>query len=78
MIKYSSNDKRTQLVPADDAARANWGGEWRMPTAKECEELVDPNKCKWEWITKDGVLIFSRRLMFKSGAAMSQIILSPM
>lgn len=24
-----------------DAARANWGGKWRMPTAKECEELVE-------------------------------------
>ena len=55
LIKYSNTDKRTQLVLADDAARANWGGEWRMPTAKECEELTDPDKCKWEWITKDGI-----------------------
>jgi hypothetical protein len=43
------------LVPSDDAAHANWGGEWRMPTMKECEELTDPDKCKWEWTTKDGV-----------------------
>ena len=28
MIKYSSTDKRTQLVLADDAAHANWGGDW--------------------------------------------------
>ena len=26
-----------------------------MPTAKECEELTDPDKCEWEWTTKDGV-----------------------
>ena len=55
MLKYSNTDKRTQLVLSDDAARANWGGEWRMPTADECEELTDPDKCEWEWITKDGV-----------------------
>ncbi len=28
-----------------DAARANWGGKWRMPTKAEMEELV--NKCTW-------------------------------
>ena len=28
-----------------DAARANWGGSWRMPTKKEWQELRD--KCEW-------------------------------
>lgn len=32
-----------------DAARANWGGTWRMPTSAECEELV--NCCSWAFIT---------------------------
>lgn len=36
-----------------DAARANWGAPWRMPTAEEIDELVD--KCIWEWTTLDGV-----------------------
>ena len=36
-----------------DAARANWGGSWRMPTEYECQELVDT--CKWEWVTVNGV-----------------------
>ena len=36
-----------------DAARANWGGSWRMPTKYECQELID--KCKWEWVTINGV-----------------------
>ena len=35
-----------------DAARANWGGTWRLPTEKEAQELR--GKCSWEWITKDG------------------------
>ncbi len=30
-----------------DAARANWGGTWRMPTATEIDELV--NNCTWTW-----------------------------
>lgn len=35
-----------------DAARANWGGSWRLPTKAECQELVD--KCKWTWTTNGG------------------------
>lgn len=38
--------------PNYDAARANWGGSWRMPTKKECEELK--TKCKWTWTTSGG------------------------
>ena len=36
-----------------DAARANWGGSWRLPTKKEMEELK--NKCTWTWTTQSGV-----------------------
>ena len=35
-----------------DAARANWGGSWRLPTKSEIEELV--SKCKTKWITYNG------------------------
>lgn len=35
-----------------DAARANWGNTWRMPTKAEFEELI--NKCTWEWGTYEG------------------------
>ena len=35
-----------------DAARANWGDTWRMPTKAEFEELI--NKCTWKWVTYDG------------------------
>ena len=37
-----------------DAARANWGGKWRMPTAAEIGELVDKKNCTWEWTTQGG------------------------
>ena len=36
-----------------DAARANWGGNWRMPTKAEMQELID--KCNWTWTTQNGV-----------------------
>lgn len=35
-----------------DAARANWGGKWRVPTHAECQELKD--KCTWIMTTKGG------------------------
>lgn len=34
-----------------DAARANWGSTWRLPTRAELQELVD--KCTWKWRTRD-------------------------
>ncbi len=36
-----------------DAARANWGGSWRMPTEAEMEELK--RKCTWTWTSQSGV-----------------------
>ena len=36
-----------------DAARANWGSTWRMPTKAEMEELR--NNCTWTWTTESGV-----------------------
>ena len=36
-----------------DAARANWGGSWRLPTKAECKELL--NNCNCQWTTQNGV-----------------------
>ena len=36
-----------------DAARANFGGSWRMPTAAEFYELCD--NCTRTWVTQNGV-----------------------
>ncbi len=51
--KYNEIDGLTELLPQDDAARANWGGHWRLPTRAEEEELY--SKCTWEWTTVNGV-----------------------
>lgn len=45
-------DGKTVLDPEEDVARALWRGEWRMPTPREQQELVE--KCTWKWaVTKD-------------------------
>jgi len=36
-----------------DAAQANWGGAWRLPTKEEIDELIE--SCTSEWTTIDGV-----------------------
>ena len=41
------------LTAVYDAATANWGGNWRMPTSAEIKELC--NKCSWKWTTTNGV-----------------------
>lgn len=55
LTKYSTTDRRTQLASSDDAAHTSWGGKWRMPTVDEYEELINPDNCKWEWMTKEGI-----------------------
>lgn len=48
--EYGNNgftDRNQILLPEDDAATANWHGEWRMPIREEFEELR--KKCKWNW-----------------------------
>ncbi|MBR6775667.1 MAG: DUF1566 domain-containing protein [Bacteroidales bacterium] len=46
-------DGSGNLTPSHDAATANWGGSWRMPTKVELEELY--NECTWTWKTQNGV-----------------------
>ena len=45
--RYGTVDNKTVLEPEDDAATVNWGGQWRMPTIAECQELI--NNCEWTW-----------------------------
>ena len=61
LTKYCNNssygkggftDNKTVLDPEDDAATANWGGTWRMPTKAEQDELR--NNCTWRWATQNG------------------------
>lgn len=47
-----SPDNKTTLEPQDDAAHVNWGGNWRMPTYEEWNELK--NNCTWTSVTQNG------------------------
>ena len=42
-------DKLITLEASDDAATANWGRAWRMPTDAEWTELRE--NCEWTWTT---------------------------
>jgi len=50
---YTYSDNPTILPPSADAATANWGSGWRMPTSEEMGELY--NNCTHEGTTQNGV-----------------------
>lgn len=41
LIERGITDRNCNLTAAYDAATANWGGEWRMPTHSEALELIE-------------------------------------
>jgi hypothetical protein len=54
--KYGDNgftDNKTELERSDDAATANWGSDWCMPTQEQLQELND--KCTWTWTSDHGI-----------------------
>ncbi len=62
LTKYCTNssygyngftDNLTILLPEDDAATANWGNDWRMPTKEEWQELC--NNTTVIWTIQNGV-----------------------
>ena len=63
MTKYCNNssygtvDNKTTLEAADDAATANWGDGWRMPTQADFSNLL--SKCNWNWTTQGGMSGYS-------------------
>lgn len=53
LTKYNQSDGKTVLESADDAASQIMGGDWRMPTKDEFQELLsNTNK---EWTQVNGV-----------------------
>lgn len=46
-------DNKTILDPEDDVAHVKWGGDWRIPTIEEWNELRD--SCTWTWGDMNGV-----------------------
>ena len=58
--KYYDKTKKTYIdIGKDisgtkyDVARAQWGGNWRMPRLEEIKELI--NKCSWQWTELKGI-----------------------
>lgn len=54
----------TELLPEDDAATANWGSGWRMPSKEQLLELRNSNYTTIEWTTEnevEGIKITSKR-----------------
>lgn len=47
MNKYNNTDGKTVLEPEDDAATANWGSNWKMPTDIQFDELIANTECVW-------------------------------
>ena len=52
--KYNSNGGLTELQPTDDAATANWGSDWQMPSLAQIQELCSSNTTT-EWTQVNGV-----------------------
>ncbi len=51
-----NRDKNIVSISGDskyDAATANWGKGWSMPTREQFDELI--YNCNWEWVSKNGV-----------------------
>ncbi|MBO4550910.1 MAG: Ig-like domain-containing protein, partial [Bacteroidaceae bacterium] len=55
-------DTLTELLPDDDAATANWGSEWQMPSKAQVQELIDENNTIIEWLDERprGAIITSK------------------
>ncbi len=51
---YTYKEYPAVLPLTVDAANTNWGGDWRMPTTTEQDELRC--ECTWTWINLNGML----------------------
>lgn len=53
--KYYNKGGLTELQPEDDAATANWGSGWQMPSRAQIIELCDSRYTTKEWTQVNGV-----------------------
>ena len=53
---YGTIDDRVELLPEDDAATANWGSLWQMPSKEQVDELSDDSYTKREYMMQNGVI----------------------
>ena len=54
IFKYTETDRKKVLDSQDDVAKSVLGGEWRIPTKEDMEELVE--ECEWKWTSLNGQL----------------------
>ncbi|MBQ5622209.1 MAG: hypothetical protein IIU92_06310, partial [Bacteroidaceae bacterium] len=70
MTKYCTNsdygtvDNKTELEPSDDAATANWGSGWQMPSYEQRTELLNSSYTTTTWTTLNGK--YGRKITSKS------------
>ena len=66
LTKYNQSDGKTVLESTDDAATQVMGGDWRMPTKAELQELIDYTTN--EWITNyNGTGVNGRKFTGSNG-----------
>ena len=84
MTKYCDNssygfegftDELTELEQEDDAAYANWGPGWRMPSIDQFRELINSNYTTTEWTTQNGV--YGRKITSKKEGYTDRSIFLP-
>ena len=61
---YGTVDNKTELEPSDDAATANWGSGWQMPSIEQCKELYSSSYTTTTWTTFNGK--YGRKITSKS------------
>ena len=49
------NGDGNELLPEDDAATANWGSDWQMPSVSQVYELLNSSYTTTTWTTQNGV-----------------------
>ena len=61
--RYGTVDNKTELEPMDDAATANWGANWQMPSEEQIKELINSSytTTTWVWDPTFGRLITSKK-----------------
>lgn len=70
LTKYNRNssegfvDNKLELDSEDDAATANWGKKWKMPSIALFDELINSNYTTTTWTTQNSV--YGLKVMSKS------------
>ena len=55
-LKYNSTDGKYTCDLEDDAANANWGGDWCLPSREDFNELI--SNTDWELFISNGITVF--------------------